>query len=105
MYQFDLIDYEEELRNILRIITDIDSQCKPFKLNIKPHPKILINTIRSQIHDAAHSSVSHSTEPLLYHIERSDLVISEFSTAALYGAYFIPTLVIDFKLERDVRSG
>jgi len=105
IYQFDLIDYEEELRNILRIMTDIDSQCKSFKLIIKPHPKISINTIRSLIHDAAHSSISYSTEPLFYHMERSDLVISEFSTAALYGACFIPILVIDSKLERDVRRG
>jgi hypothetical protein len=103
--QFDLIGYEEELRNIINIISDIDSQCKSFDFVIKPHPKISINTVRSLIHDLAHSSISYSTEPLFFHMEHADLIISEFSTAALYGACFIPILIVDSKLEKNIRSG
>ena len=102
--QFDLIDYEMELKNISKIVTDIDSQCIPFKLVIKPHPKISMNTIKSLIYELDHSSISCSFEPLFYQIEHSNFVISEFSTAAILCACFIPILIVDSKLECDVRN-
>ena len=99
-HNIDIVAYEEELLTLKSILENLDNENIQYKLVVKPHPKISVNTINNLIFDLSHPSIVCSQEPLYLHMEYADFVISEFSTAVIYCACYVPIMRIKTKQER-----